>query len=258
MKNIVTVIVLFFSMVSFAQTGIGTTSPNASAQLDVSSTTKGFLPPRMTEAQRTAISNPVAGLLVYQNNNTTGYYFYTGTEWVSLHAGTVAIANGGTGATAKGAAFNALSPMSAGGDIIYGGSGGAGTRLEKGEAGQVLTMNAGATAPEWKSATAPGHDIHAFGNSLTISTQDNFSLYLFVGVQTEALLTLPSVSENSGKELIVKNLNSFNAALTISTSGGDQIANGGDNYSTTFNLPADPSNSWVRFISDGFYWIAFK
>jgi hypothetical protein len=45
--------------------GIGTTSPNASALLDVSSTTKGFLPPRMTTTQKNAISSPAAGLVVY-------------------------------------------------------------------------------------------------------------------------------------------------------------------------------------------------
>ena len=48
--------------------GIGTTSPNASAQLDVSSTSKGFLPPRMTASQRQAIANPAAGLMIWCTN----------------------------------------------------------------------------------------------------------------------------------------------------------------------------------------------
>lgn len=64
-------------------------------------------------------------------------------------SGTVAIANGGTSATSKSAAFNALSPMSAEGDIIIGGASGTGTALTRGTTGQVLTMNSGATAPEW-------------------------------------------------------------------------------------------------------------
>jgi hypothetical protein len=42
--------------------GIGTINPAPSAQLDVTSTNKGFLPPRMTYAQRNSIVNPVAGL----------------------------------------------------------------------------------------------------------------------------------------------------------------------------------------------------
>lgn len=54
--------------------GIGTTTPNASAQLEVSSTVKGILIPRMTQAQRTAIANPAQALLVYQTDGTVGFY----------------------------------------------------------------------------------------------------------------------------------------------------------------------------------------
>jgi len=77
------------------------------------------------------------------NQNTTGT--------AANVTGTVGVANGGTGATTKTAAFNALSPMSSQGDIIYGGASGAGTSLPAGTAGQVLTMNAAATAPVWAS-----------------------------------------------------------------------------------------------------------
>ena len=66
---------------------------------------------------------------------------------------TLSLAKGGTGATTKTAAFDALSPMTAAGDIVYGGASGTGTRLPKGTAGQVLTMNSGATAPQWSTPT---------------------------------------------------------------------------------------------------------
>jgi hypothetical protein len=65
----------------------------------------------------------------------------------------VAINRGGTGASTKATAFNALSPMSAAGDVIYGGTSGAGTALAIGTAGQVLTVNSGATAPQWSTPT---------------------------------------------------------------------------------------------------------
>ena len=62
---------VLFSTGAFAQTGsvgINTTTPDPSAVLDVESTTKGLLPPRMTNDQMKAIVNPVDGLTVY---NTT-------------------------------------------------------------------------------------------------------------------------------------------------------------------------------------------
>ena len=63
---------------------IGTTAPNASALLDVTSTTKGILIPRMTTAQRTAIANPVVGLLVF--DNTTNSFWYRGSMvWLELY-----------------------------------------------------------------------------------------------------------------------------------------------------------------------------
>jgi hypothetical protein len=64
--------------------GINTTSPDNSAALDVVSTSKGMLVPRMTEAQRTAITSPAKGLLVFQTNNTEGFYFHNGTAWQYL------------------------------------------------------------------------------------------------------------------------------------------------------------------------------
>jgi len=60
--------------------GIGTTNPAGSAMLDVSSSSKGFLPPRMTIAQRRTISNPVEGLIIYNTTYKKPNY-YDGTLW---------------------------------------------------------------------------------------------------------------------------------------------------------------------------------
>lgn len=74
-----------------AQTGIGTTTPDASAKLDVSATNKGFLPPRVTLTSGTdvaTIPNPAIGLLVYNNGNNTGlaagYYYWNGAVWTTI------------------------------------------------------------------------------------------------------------------------------------------------------------------------------
>ena len=72
---------LFASTSAIAQVGINTSTPDASAALDVESTTGGFLPPRMTQAQREAISNPANGLTVYQTDGTSGLYTYDSDSW---------------------------------------------------------------------------------------------------------------------------------------------------------------------------------
>jgi len=86
MKKALTILFfLAFTITSMAQNvGIGTTTPAASAQLDVSSTSKGFLPPRMTTAQRKAIASPAGGLLVYQTDYPSGFYYFKGDVWTLL------------------------------------------------------------------------------------------------------------------------------------------------------------------------------
>lgn len=66
--------------------GINTTTPHASAALDVVSTTQGILVPRMTASQRGLISSPATGLMVYQSDAPAGFYFYSGTAWTQLGA----------------------------------------------------------------------------------------------------------------------------------------------------------------------------
>ena len=83
-KIIVALALILISSISYAQVGIGTTSPDASAALDVESTTKGLLPPRMTEAERDAISSPATGLIIYQTDGIAGLYEYNGTTWVNI------------------------------------------------------------------------------------------------------------------------------------------------------------------------------
>lgn len=112
-------IVLFIGILGFAQTGIGTTSPNPSAKLEVFSNNQGFLPPRIALTAINAaspVTSPATGLLVFNteiagiapNNVTPGYYYWNGSLWVRLNGpsdtaanvtGVVPVVNGGTGTT---------------------------------------------------------------------------------------------------------------------------------------------------------------
>ncbi len=56
-------------------------APDGSAMLDISSTNKGFLLPRMTQSQRIAISSPANGLIVYQTDGDVGLYIFNNTVW---------------------------------------------------------------------------------------------------------------------------------------------------------------------------------
>ncbi len=76
--------ILASTMFAQAQVGIGTTTPNASAALDVQSTTKGILLPRMTSAQRIAIAAPADGLIVYQTDAISGLWMHILGAWIRL------------------------------------------------------------------------------------------------------------------------------------------------------------------------------
>ncbi len=102
MKKYLLILGLFLSSQLFAQTGIGTVTPNASAKLDVYATNKGFLPPRVTLTTAldvTTISSPAEGLLVYNLGSVglqAGYYYWNGANWSTIATATSA----GNGVTA--------------------------------------------------------------------------------------------------------------------------------------------------------------
>src|SRR5256885_976471 len=64
--------------------GIGTTTPNASSLLEIKSNSKGLLISRMTQSQRNNIVSPATGLLIYQTDHTSGFYYYNGTAWTAV------------------------------------------------------------------------------------------------------------------------------------------------------------------------------
>jgi trimeric autotransporter adhesin len=102
MKKILLFAVLFFllekinaqtnTFPSSGKVGIGTTTPNASSLLEINSTNKGLLIPRMTQAQRNAIGSPANGLLIYQTDNAKGFYYFD-TKWKAVSATDTTLAN---------------------------------------------------------------------------------------------------------------------------------------------------------------------
>jgi hypothetical protein len=98
-KHFLLIAALILSMQVIAQTGIGTTTPNASAKLDVSSSTLGFLPPRVTLTAANTFSpivgtsSAATGLLVYNLGSVglqAGYYYWNGSNWATIATGTTA------------------------------------------------------------------------------------------------------------------------------------------------------------------------
>ena len=84
LKKVLPLFLFTLSLISNAQVGIGTATPNASAQLDISSTSKGLLLPRLTTAQINAIANPEPGLLVFNTDTKKFVGYAMGTATASI------------------------------------------------------------------------------------------------------------------------------------------------------------------------------
>jgi hypothetical protein len=152
-----------------------------------------------------------------------------GTITSGVWSGTaIAIAKGGTGATTKTAAFDALSPMTTTGDIIYGGTSGTGTRLAKGTDGQVLTLASG--VPAWSTLSA----VTSLGTFTTTS-------YAAGGTISGSTLTL-SAADGTNPGLVSTGTQTFVGSKTFSGTttfnsdivvDGINIGTGANNSGTT-------------------------
>ena len=87
-KYLSIIVISFLLMISevWAQVGIGTITPNASAMLDVSSTTQGLLAPRMTTIEKNSITSPANGLLIY-DTDLSKFNYYNGSAWTTIETG---------------------------------------------------------------------------------------------------------------------------------------------------------------------------
>ena len=84
MKKITLITLMLITVLGYAQIGINTNTPDTSSAFEIESTTGGILIPRMKETQRNAILSPAIGLMIYQTDEISGFYFYSGTAWTKI------------------------------------------------------------------------------------------------------------------------------------------------------------------------------
>jgi hypothetical protein len=167
-------------------------------------------------------------------------------------SGATPIANGGTGQITKAAGYDALSPMTTAGDIVYGGASGTGTRLAAGVAGQRL-RSAGATTPVWG-----WNSTNSTSAAYTVTDTDGYHVVKLTG-STARTFTLPAAANNSSRPITFVNVST--AILTIARAGSDTIGPGSETALTlalpgdSVTLQSDGSASW-DFIGE--YYQSYK
>ncbi len=197
MKNKITILLLAMtcSLASMAQVGIGTTSPNSNAALEISSTSQGILFPRMTTAQRDAISSPAKGLTIF-NTDVNVIQTNTGTSaspsWKNWQAPLVLNLDAGNSASyaGSGTAWTDLSGFGNNGTLVNGptySSADGGSIVFDGVNDFAITTQASSptlnltsqiTLETWIMSTALASSLHADGiNSKGFSSDNNSGVY---------------------------------------------------------------------------------
>lgn len=131
-----------------AQVGVNNSNPDASSELDVTSTTRGFLAPRMTGAQMAAIASPATGLAVY-NTDSASYCIYNGSAWLKVLLSTASnwtasgtnIYNGNSGNVGVGTSTPVSKFQLTNGNLLVSGTYGSGSTLEITGSGTRMFFN---------------------------------------------------------------------------------------------------------------------
>ena len=190
MKKNIFILLVAFSQLAISQVGINTTTPNISSMLDVTSTTKGVLIPRMLDTQKNAIATPATGLLIFQTNGTSGFYYYNGAAWSLLGSGSTETASNGLTKTVN--------------DIQLGGNLTANTAVTQ-TAAQTLSFLNNSTANTIVNLQSTGDFVVQDNGTSAFQIQDNGTL----GVGTANQFTI----NNTGNITRINNVvTSFPAA----------------------------------------------
>lgn len=226
----------------FAQVGIGTATPSPSAQLDIAATDKGLLIPRMAKTIREGIPSPATGLMVYQTDDTPGFYYFDGTNW-KLVSNTTAV---GFAATSTGGAYSLSSAITGGWSQIHSSGG---FNLATG------TYTVPSNGLYKISATV--NYAHASANTISLGAGMNPSVQIRKVAGSMELLrgVFPILNVNIVLVLTLRTLiNTGTVPIegTVSLNAGDQLqlfydANG---YTVPLNLGSGGSN--------GINWSVFK
>ncbi|MBO2009141.1 hypothetical protein [Hymenobacter negativus] len=267
MKNVVLLLLMLAALLARStpgraqSVGIGTATPNASAALDIKASDRGLLIPRLTAAQRTAITAPPQGLMVYQTDGTpgggpqTGFWYYAGTPaaWVFLNP-----TGGGADNLGNHTATQALNlgpnPLTGSGASV-GTAVGVGVRADGGlNLGQNTTGNnvflgyqAGATTTG-SFNTFSGYQA---GAAATTGSFDTFSGYQAGARNTTGNYNLFS-GYQSGYSNTTGSNNTFSGGFRsgfYNTTGGNNTFNGTD---SGFNNSTGSNNVFSGY-SSGFF-----
>ena len=194
-------------------------NPDNSSMLDIKSTSKGILIPRMTQSERSSITSPSNGLLVYQTNGTPGFYFYDVSSWVRLATGTESLYTESTGIDITNNVITNTSPDQT---VVLTPSTGINVT------GTYPNFTVTNTSPDQIVALTAGSGIGVTGTypNFTINNTD-----LTTGVSlTSAGGTETLVNDGTGSSLSTKgisagtgiSLSSTSTALTLTNSAPDQ------------------------------------
>jgi hypothetical protein len=198
-----------FSSPNEAHIGINTQSPDASSSLDISSTTSGLLIPRMTQTQRDAIGTPATSLMIYQTDNTQGFYYYDGATWHSF----------ASSATPNAVSIDSLTDAKSDGSSLYLGNG-------AGNASSYPTGNTTVGISTGSSLSNNGIDNVFIGKDAGKVVTDGHA-NVFVGKNAGTAATTANDNIAIGKDAL--------SALTTGTGnimlseGGGSITTGSDN-----------------------------